>query len=67
MRISGFNHKDRFNAIKGAISRYRQIESEIRTGNRKLIYRLGNQIRNAKQAKKDWPNTWFLKEDVRNT
>ena len=67
MRISGYNHIQRYNAIKGAITRYRDMESEIKTGVRKYFYRSGKQIREAKAKKKDWANTWFLKGDIKNT
>ena len=53
--------------IKGAIYRYKQIETEVNSGKGKYIYRSGDEIRREKEKKKDWPNTWFLKGDVRNT
>ena len=31
------------------------------------MYRSGEQIREAKQQKKDWKNRWFLKGTIRNT
>ena len=37
MRISGYNHIQRYNAIKGAIARYRDMESEVKTGKRKYM------------------------------
>ena len=67
MMISGYNQRERYCAIKGAIERYNQLQQDVKNGSRECLYRSGNQIREQKAQKKDWSNTWFLKNEVRST
>ena len=46
--------------MKGAIERYNEMKRDIQAGMRDSLYRSGEKIREAKRAKKDWRNTWFL-------
>ena len=43
------------------------MEREILSGKRQGMYRSGTEIREAKAAKMDWPNTWFLKGETVDT
>ena len=40
---------------------------EIKAGNRKSLYRSGEEIRISRETSKDWPNTWFLQGETVNT
>ena len=67
MIISGYNQKERYCAIKGAIERYKQLQQDVSNGKSDCLYWSGNQIREQKAQKKDWSNIWYLKSKVRNT
>ena len=43
------------------------MELEGKLGSKKCMYRSEDDIRIAKDYKKDWVNTWFLKGSIRNT
>ena len=67
MRISGYTQKERYNTVKGAVQRYRQIRDMVTKGEKISIYRSGEEIRDKKSMSKCWSNTWFLKGNVCNT
>ena len=66
LRISGYFAPYRYNILKGILNRIRQIEDEVKNGNRDR-YRSRKQILDhKKQSIGNFPNTWFLKDDVTN-
>ena len=67
MQISGYSEYERYNAIKGAIQRHREMMREIEDGKRSSLFRDKNEIMEAKKARMIWLNTWFLKGDTIGT
>ena len=66
--ISGYNDKEGYSNIKGAIERAEQFDREIEAGTRESKYRNGEQIRNNKIEKGGLtPATWFLTKEVSST
>ena len=67
MLISGYSMKERYNTISGAITRYRSMLSEIKSGKRQNLHRSGREIRDKKLQSQNWANTWFLRENTIST
>ena len=66
LRISGYTTRERYNNIKGATARHRQMMEEVHSGERESIYRRRAQIMEAKDLKGGLSAaSWFLGGDVR--
>ena len=66
--LSGYNAKERFHNIKGALERAETINKEVEAGSRQSRFRTGEEIRNSKIEKSGLtPATWFLSKDVSST
>ena len=60
LRISGYDHKYRFDLLKGILDRQDQIRQEVESGTR-VLYRSRREIVKQKQARLGkHNNTWFL-------
>ena len=68
LRISRYTMEERFNYIKGAISRHSQMREEVENGVRQSMFRKKEEILRAKEAKGGHiASTWFLKGEVVST
>ena len=67
LRISGYDHRYRYDLLKGILERQDQIRQEIEAGNR-VLYRSRQEIVRQKQARLGkHNNTWFLGKGIVNT
>ena len=67
MRISGYDRKFRYQAIKGILDANDKFLTDVNTGS-KSLYRSGSQIRDAKKDKLgQYGNTWFMTNGTTNT
>ena len=65
LRISGYNHQERYNFIKGAIARHNEMLEEVKNGSRSSMFRSRNEILSAREAKGGLSaSTWFLGGEV---
>ena len=62
MRISGYSHRERYEAVRGAIMRYETMKKMVSDGVISSISRTREEIKAAKEAKGGCnTNTWYLK------
>ena len=67
LRISGYDHKYRYELLKGICNRQSQICEEIENGTR-IKYRSREEILEQKARKLGkYANTWFLRGKIQNT
>ena len=68
LRISGYSSQYRYNVIKGAIERMKEVRRKVASGEWRSQYRDRATIMAAKSAKGgNSASTWFLKGDVTST
>ena len=67
LRLSGYSEKERYNNIKGAVTRHREMIREVETGERHSLYRTRDQILTAKDLKGGLSAaSWFLGGETRS-
>ena len=67
LRISGYDHKYRFTAMKGILEAYKIFNNEVEKGE-KVRYRSNKEIKIFKEGKLgQFTNTWFLTGNITNT
>ena len=66
MRVSGYGAKYRYNVVKGAVDRYREMMQKSDKGEIKL-YRNRNDIKLSKRQKGGSASSWHLKGETTST
>ena len=68
LRISGYSARERLHFIKGALQRHKEMIAEVERGERTSLFRVREQIQEAKDAKGGLSAaSWFLGGQVKAT
>ena len=68
MRISGYSHKERYEAIRGAVMRQEEMRRKVESGEIKSLHRDRKEIVKNKEMKGGFQSqTWFLSGETSRT